>query len=224
MWFTELDANKIARVLRDGTITEYDIPTASSQPAGIGTGSDGHLWFVEMAGNNLVRISTGAPWNVNPGPPVVDEQATIVRTPFAHPLVATVLDPDGTPLAGATITFTAPDTGPSGTFPDGSTTTTAITDANGVATSPTLTANDTIGNYTATATADFAKINASFSLTNNPAAVPETPAVAAAAPAATLPATGGDATTTFALFGTALVLTGAGALRLSRRRVPFLRQ
>ncbi len=53
MWFTEMSANKIARVLRDGTINEYEIPTPSSQPAGIGTGSDGRLWFVEMAGNNL---------------------------------------------------------------------------------------------------------------------------------------------------------------------------
>ncbi len=146
-----------------------------------------------------------------------DDRANAVRAP----LVATVLDPDGTPLAGATITFAAPDTGASGTFPDGSTTTTAITDANGIATSPTLTANDTVGNYTATATAAFADVSATFALTNDPAAATATPAVAT--PAGTLPATGGPAATTLALLGAALVLTGTGTVRCSRRQVPFLR-
>ncbi|HEX7520560.1 MAG TPA: LPXTG cell wall anchor domain-containing protein, partial [Acidimicrobiia bacterium] len=221
MWITELTANQIGRVLADGTVTEYALPDANSQPAGIGTGVDGRLWVVEFGANALARVSTGAPWHVDPGPPVVDEQATTVKTPFARPLVAIVLDPDGTPLVGATITFTAPDAGASGTFRDGSTIATAITDAHGVATSPTLTANDNVGSYTANATAAFADVNATFALTNDPAAATVTPAVAT--PAGTLPATGGAVTTTFALLGAGLVLTGAGAMGLSRRRAPFLR-
>jgi LPXTG-motif cell wall-anchored protein len=140
-----------------------------------------------------------------------------VNTAFARPLVATVLDPDGTPLLGETITFTAPDTGPSGTFPDGSTTATAITDADGVATSPTLTANDVVGGYTATATADFANINGSFMLTNDPAAAASTPE---ATPAETLPVTGAHRDLApLTVVGLGLLLAGCGALAITRRRI-----
>jgi len=42
-----------------GTITEFPIPTASSTPRGITAGPDGNLWFTELDGNKIGRITTG---------------------------------------------------------------------------------------------------------------------------------------------------------------------
>ena len=39
-------------------ITEYVIPTANSQPAGITVGTDGALWFTEENGHKIGRITT----------------------------------------------------------------------------------------------------------------------------------------------------------------------
>jgi streptogramin lyase len=41
-----------------GTITEFPIPTANSQPRGITAGPDGNLWFTESSGDKIGRIST----------------------------------------------------------------------------------------------------------------------------------------------------------------------
>ena len=41
-----------------GTITEFPIPTASSQPEGITSGPDQALWFTEAQGNKIGRITT----------------------------------------------------------------------------------------------------------------------------------------------------------------------
>ena len=41
-----------------GTITEFPVPTSSSQPDGITAGPDGNLWFAETAGNKIGRITT----------------------------------------------------------------------------------------------------------------------------------------------------------------------
>ncbi len=42
-----------------GTITEFALPTAGSQPEGITSGPDQALWFTELAGNKIGRITTG---------------------------------------------------------------------------------------------------------------------------------------------------------------------
>ena len=39
-------------------ITEYRIPTEQSGPVGITTGADGALWFVQINGNQIGRITT----------------------------------------------------------------------------------------------------------------------------------------------------------------------
>jgi streptogramin lyase len=39
------------------SITEFPIPTAGSQPAGIAAGPDGNLWFAEQLGNKIGRIT-----------------------------------------------------------------------------------------------------------------------------------------------------------------------
>ena len=93
-------------------------------------------------------------------------QSATVSTAFAAPLVATV-STNGTPSSGVTVTFTAPSSGASGTFANATATETDTTNASGVATSSTFTANGTSGGYTVTATATAATTAASFSLTNN---------------------------------------------------------
>ena len=83
---------------------------------------------------------------------------------FATPLAATVTR-GGKAVSGEQVTFTAPSSGASGTFANGTATDTVITDINGVATSTSFTANPKAGNYTVTATVTSAQ-PASFTLTN----------------------------------------------------------
>ena|GEM_PF-780406 len=95
-------------------------------------------------------------------------QSATVNTAFASPLVATVLDSGGNPVAGAIVTFKAPPgSGASGTFV-GLSSTTATTDASGVAMSPTVTANGRVGSYNVTATVPRVSTPATFPMTNKP--------------------------------------------------------
>ena len=95
-------------------------------------------------------------------------QSATIDAAFAATLIATVRDAGGKPLTGVTVMFTAPaQTGPSGTFAGG--VDTAITNANGVATSAVFTANSIPGGpYVVTASVAGAGTPASFSLTNDP--------------------------------------------------------
>ncbi len=91
-------------------------------------------------------------------------QSATVGTAFATNLSVTVMQ-GTTPVSGATVTFTAPaQTGASGTFAGG--VNTATTNASGVATAATFTANAIAGAYTVTASTSGASTPASFSLTN----------------------------------------------------------
>jgi hypothetical protein len=93
-----------------------------------------------------------------------DSQVTGPGTAFGTALTVTITE-SGNPASGIDVTFTAPSSGASGTFQTTSTNTaTATTNASGVATSPTFTANSTVGSYTVTASADA--LSVSFSLQN----------------------------------------------------------
>lgn len=60
IWFTDTGQNKVGRIQTDGTaFTEFTIPTGSSVPLGITSGSDGHLYFVELDGNNVAQVTVG---------------------------------------------------------------------------------------------------------------------------------------------------------------------
>ena len=85
-------------------------------------------------------------------------QSAPVGTQFALPLQATVLN-NGIPLSGATVNFTAPQSGASATLSS----VTAVTNSSGVA-SITATANSVAGNYMVTAA--YQGVTATFSLTN----------------------------------------------------------
>ncbi|PWW01453.1 hypothetical protein DFR52_102115 [Hoeflea marina] len=102
-------------------------------------------------------------------------QSAEIETAFAAPLVAMVSDSGGNGIAGISVTFTAPATGPSLVFAStGTNTQTVVTDAAGEATSSAMTANavpsDYLGgssfaSYTVTASST-GLTSVGFSLTN----------------------------------------------------------
>ena len=93
-----------------------------------------------------------------------DGQSVAVGQVLATALQVTVKDANQNPVQGAIVTFTAPGTGPSGTFVGSTLTATAMTTANGVATAPAFTANNSTGAYSVTATVNSSSV--SFLLTN----------------------------------------------------------
>jgi hypothetical protein len=109
-------------------------------------------------------------------------QSAKVNTAFTNPMVAKVTDTFGNAVAGVSVTFTAPGSGAGGTFkanagacvPGGSAaaTCTTATDASGLATSSTFTANATTGGYNVTVT--------SAGLTGSPLTFSETNTAGAA--------------------------------------------
>jgi hypothetical protein len=125
-------------------------PTITHGPANGGTG---------IAGS--VRQYSGTP------------QFATVGTAHSSHLVARVSNTLGDPVPDISVTFTAPATGPSGTFmpcADGNvnwSACTVTTSAAGLATASTYTANNTPGAYSVTATVAGLGTSAAFSLTNS---------------------------------------------------------
>ena len=89
-----------------------------------------------------------------------NSQSAYTNAPFANPLKVVVKDADGNVLPNITVTFNA-----NGITFEGNINT-AITDANGIATSKTITAGGSVGTVTVTATAN-GFTSASFTLTVN---------------------------------------------------------
>lgn len=96
--------------------------------------------------------------------------------PFPESLSVRLANTNGCPvtgnLAGVTVEFDAPGSGPSGIF-NGSRFAVVGTDSNGVATAPPFTANYTVGNYSVDAHSDYGSVGISLSNTANglPAAI-----------------------------------------------------
>lgn len=90
----------------------------------------------------------------------------MVGASFAAPLQVKVQNPDGTAASGVNVTFAAPSTGASAVFPGNSATVTVASGADGIATSPPLTANLTSGGYSVVASAPQAAQSLGFAMTN----------------------------------------------------------
>jgi hypothetical protein len=118
---------------------------------------------VSLAASFTLTNKAGAPAHV-----VVTSgsgQTATVAKGFTKPLVVTVTDKYGNPVAGAKVTFTAPASGASGTFGKGVGSITVTTAANGQA-SASLKANTRAGSYQVTASVNGISIPANFALTN----------------------------------------------------------
>lgn len=126
-------------------------------------------------------------------------QSVVISTAFAA-LKAAVKDTGGNAVSGATVTFTAPATGASGTFAGGAASAAVVTDASGIATAPTFTANTTAGSYTVNAKVAGVATPAAFTLTN----LPGVPTVSTLSPTS---ATAGGTAFTLTVNGTKFAAT-----------------
>lgn len=99
-------------------------------------------------------------------------QQTTVNSQYPQPLQARVLDPNGQPVQGVSVTFAigAGAYGASATFLGGGSSATKQTDSNGLAVSPPFVANSAPGRFTAAATAADISAVAGYSLDNHAAA------------------------------------------------------
>ncbi|HEY1340992.1 MAG TPA: hypothetical protein VGF59_25950, partial [Bryobacteraceae bacterium] len=104
-------------------------------------------------------------------------QSTQTGTTFAQPLTAVVFNDNSNPAPGIAVTFSAPASGPSGFFPGGALTYTALTGLTGAISAP-FAANSTPGSYDVIATAAGVPGQAVFHLTNLPPAPLLTAAIA----------------------------------------------
>ncbi len=106
---------------------------------------------------------------VGPATRLMSVHAAVLRTPvnlsFPETLKVVALDQYGTPVSGVVVEFSMPLSGPSGTF-SGNMTTSVITDSQGLAISPTLTANGEYGDYVATVSSTGISMPVTISLHN----------------------------------------------------------
>jgi hypothetical protein len=93
-------------------------------------------------------------------------QSASLNTPFAAPLVVSVTSANGEPVQGGVVTFTAPRTGATCTFPQGINT--AVIDASGLAAMSAVAGSTLGGPYTVSATSAGAAVSADFRLSNSP--------------------------------------------------------
>jgi hypothetical protein len=130
--------------------------TVMATAPGVSTPAD--FLLTNMAGAPASITATG-------GTP----QTAAINTTFGAPLVATVFDAASNLVSGVAVTFAAPSSSSAatGTFTNGTATETDTTDANGMATSTTFSANGVAGGpYTVTATVTGVATPADFSLSN----------------------------------------------------------
>jgi hypothetical protein len=126
-----------------------------------------------------VVFGTGAGGSPPPTPQSIvavagSSQSATVGATFAVPLQVKVLDGSSNPLSGITVTFSAPTSGASSTFAGSGFSATAVTNAQGLAVAPALTANNTLGSYTVTASVG-SLTPAIFTLSNTAVGTPPTP-------------------------------------------------
>ncbi len=93
-------------------------------------------------------------------------QSSPINRQYPAALVAIVTDSSGNTVGGVSVSFAAPATGPSGTFPGGSRTAVVATNPAGAATAPAFTANSGVGSYQVVATTAGVAGGAVFDLKN----------------------------------------------------------
>jgi hypothetical protein len=106
-------------------------------------------WGIDTAAFSLTNTA-GATAHI--GTAAGSPQSTQVTKQYPVPLAAIVTDSSGNAAGGVSVTFAAPLSGASGTFPGGSRTATVATNAAGIATAPAFVANSIAGPYQVVAT------------------------------------------------------------------------
>jgi len=83
IWFTGKATGTVGRILPDGGVVHYQLPTVGSVPIYIRAGPDGSMWVTELLGNAIARVTDAG---------VVTEYR--IPTPNSRP-IAIVPGPDG---------------------------------------------------------------------------------------------------------------------------------
>ncbi len=141
---------------------------AQGQAGGIAIDREGNLFFCD-GGNRRIRVVKNgaviAPPNASIQITQGASQTVQVSTPLASPLEVTVRDELGNPANGVRVDFSAPASGASSVFPNGSNSFSAYTDTSGKATIRAFT-NCIAGAYEVTATPLGSSTTLRFSITN----------------------------------------------------------
>ncbi len=162
---------------RNGATTE----TGTTDANGVATSSV--LTANKKAGNYTVTaVAAGDPTPIHfnltnttvSGPSMTatsgTKQSTAAGTVFGAPLSVRVMS-NGSPAKGVSVIFTAPASGASGTFTNGTATEAVTTGSDGVALASAFSANKTPGTYAVTATTAGDPTPAEFDLTNTNASI-----------------------------------------------------
>jgi len=126
------------------------------------SGSNGNTSMVTFSLTDLA----GTPDAIAAG--VGTSQSAELGTDFPVPLAVTVTDADGNDVAGVSVVFSAPTSGPSGVFADAGDKASVLTNSDGVATAPDFSANEVTGGYVVTAEVGGVSTLATFALVNSP--------------------------------------------------------
>jgi uncharacterized repeat protein (TIGR01451 family) len=136
-------------------------------------GSDGLLTEDQRGAARVGVCDIGSFEYTSPGPPERvfaysgTPQSAVPSTVFLTPFQALVVDQIGSPVNNVSVLFSAPASGPSGTFADtGTITSTVLTDAGGISTATAFTANEKFGDYIVTAAVAGVIEPAQFTLAN----------------------------------------------------------
>ena len=156
----------------DWSRAPYPAVPAEAEVLGLARDAAGRL---VAPASRLEEPPTTAVWSADEAT-AVEAVSGPVRAPgstaFPSRLVARAQDDSGHGrLAGTSVTFTLPSSGPSATFPGGARTATVVSDAAGLATSPVLTAGSAPGTFTARATVPTDHRSAQWTLTVDPPGV-----------------------------------------------------
>jgi len=119
-----------------------------------------------QAGRYTLQNVAAAPASIAAG--AANGQSTAVGTRFAIPLAVTVTDRNGNPVAGARVTFTAPEKEASGRFHARRRIVRVKTNGKGIAVAPAFTANASSGGYVVTVTVKGSSVRTAFALLNLP--------------------------------------------------------
>ncbi len=142
-------------------------PLLANTTAGSFTATAAISGTASLASSTLRNLA-GRPAAVTAG--VASGESTPLTQQFPVPLVVTVSDRYGNPVARATVAFVAPGRGASGYFAvrrrRGARVVHVETNTNGIAVAPPFIANDTTGGYIVRATVKGGTARASFALVN----------------------------------------------------------
>ena len=178
-YLAEISSSNLLAVVSNNTpgqvtmvdLTDYStastllLPSISTVGASAITSDESKLFVSTSSGIKVINLDPSVPSSIS----VLSgsNQTAPPQTQFSQQLKVKVQNYLEQPLAGITVAFTAPASGASGDFLDTNTNnTTALTDANGIATSSIFAANNVNGNYAVKATISGLVDSADFLLSN----------------------------------------------------------